>query len=257
MVSMPATTDKQPSTRPRSGPKSGRTLERAQRQSQGDRQIYAELHDAILEQRLAPGAKLTEDVLGEIFGVSRTLVRKALIKLAHENLVEMRPNRGAVVASPSVEEAADVFEARRVIEGAIIRKLCPNLSRERVAHLSDLVDRERAAHQSNDRAAWIRLSGAFHLELAEMAGNKVLANGLMELVSRTSLIISLYERPGSSVCSFDEHGDLIEALAAGDADAAVALMNAHLASCERKLDIDSDQSSLDLTAIFGARANGT
>ena len=122
----------------------------------GDGRIYRALHDAILEQRLPPGTKLTEDGLGEIFGVSRTVVRKSLLRLVHENLVVMRPNRGAIVASPSVDEAADVFEARRIVEGAIIRKVCQRMTPHQVSRLRTLVDKERAAHESGDRAGWIR-----------------------------------------------------------------------------------------------------
>ena len=81
--------------------------------------VYAHIFEAILEQRLAPGTKLSEEALGEIFGVSRTIIRRALSRLAHEGVVLLRPNRGAVVASPSVEEARQVFLARRLVERAI------------------------------------------------------------------------------------------------------------------------------------------
>ncbi|EPN68539.1 GntR family transcriptional regulator, partial [Pseudomonas syringae pv. actinidiae ICMP 19101] len=74
--------------------------------------VYEHIFDAILEQRLAPGTKLSEEALGEIFGVSRTIIRRALSRLGHEGVVLLRPNRGAVVASPSVEEARQVFFAR-------------------------------------------------------------------------------------------------------------------------------------------------
>src|SRR6195952_1031286 len=81
--------------------------------------VYEHIFDAILEQRLAPGTKLSEEALGEIFGVSRTIIRRALSRLGHEGVVLLRPNRGAVVASPSVEEARQVFFARRMVEKAI------------------------------------------------------------------------------------------------------------------------------------------
>src|ERR1700712_3347789 len=83
-----------------------------------DLAIYQRIAAAIFEQRLPPGTKLTEDKLGGIFGVSRTIVRNALLRLAHERIVEVRPNRSAVVASPTREEAQHVFEARRIVEAA-------------------------------------------------------------------------------------------------------------------------------------------
>jgi DNA-binding GntR family transcriptional regulator len=215
-----------------------------------DQQIYAAVYDTILEQRLAPGTKLPEDSLGEIFGVSRTVVRKALTRLAHQSLVVIRPNRGAVVASPDVAEAAEVFEARKVIEGTIVERICADPPAGLVDQLRDLVARERQAHETGNRAGWIRLSGEFHLLLAELAGNAIFLRYLQELVSRTSLIISLYQQPGHSVCSFDEHAAIIDALAAQDAPAAKALMDAHIAACETQLVIQPHGAGEALAQIF-------
>lgn len=225
------------------------------RKAAGDAAVYAELYDAILEQRLAPGTKLPEDGLGEIFGVSRTVVRKALFRLAHEELIRFRPNRGAIVASPTVEEAAQVFEARRIVEGAIVRKVFGALTPESLRGLKDIVSEERAAHERGDRAGWIRLSGDFHLRLADIAGNHVLADYLKALVSRTSLIISLYERPGNSACSFDEHASFLIALEANDLKRALTLMERHLEACESKLNMEEQTLSRDLAAIFGGGTN--
>jgi len=230
--------------------KTRRNASQKSKAASGDAAIYGELHDAILEQRLAPGTKLPEDGLGEIFGVSRTIVRKALLRLAHENLVEVRPNRGAVVASPTVEEAAEVFEARRVVEGAMIDKLTSAISITQIERLDALVGEERAAHEAGNRAELIRLSGAFHLRLAEIAGNSVLSEYLNELVSRTSLIISLYEPPGNSACSHDEHAGIIEALASKDTPRARSLMDAHLQACEGKLNISAPDIERGLAEIF-------
>ncbi len=230
------------------------TNPRATKGAPGDVEIYGQLHDAILEQRLAPGTKLPEDALGEIFGVSRTIVRKALLRLAHESLVEVRPNRGAVVASPTIEEAAEVFEARRIVEGALIDKLVPDIAQTQIARLGALVGEERMAQDAGNRADLIRLSGAFHLCLAEIAGNSVLAEYLKELVSRTSLIISLYEAPGNSACSHEEHAGIIEALAAKQAPRARALMEAHLRTCEEKLNIDVPDTERGLAEIFARPA---
>jgi len=226
------------------------TNSRSAKSASGGEEIYGELHNAILEQRLAPGTKLPEDGLGEIFGVSRTVIRKALLRLAHENLVEVRPNRGAVVASPTIEEAAEVFEARRIVEGALVDRLVAGIAEVQIERLGELVSKERAAHDAGNRADLIRFSGEFHLLLAKTAGNSVLAAYLKELVSRTSLIISLYERPGNSACSHEEHAGIIEALATKDAPRATALMNAHLQACEEKLNIDAPDTGRGLAEIF-------
>ena len=221
--------------------------------SPGDHIVYREIRDAILDHRLPPGRKLTEDALGEVFGVSRTIVRTALSRLAHDKVVELRRNRGAVVASPSVDEAREVFDARRALEREGLRRISGRLGPADLDSLRALVAAERRAHGQGDRRAWIRLSGEFHLRLATLAGNAVLAGFLRELVSRTSLIIALYESPGRATCSFDEHLALLDALADGDTRRAVRLMDAHLETCESRLRLEDTTPDTDLSEVFAAR----
>ncbi len=212
--------------------------------------IYGQIFGAILEQRLAPGTKLAEDALGEIFGVSRTVIRAVLQRLSHDHVVDIRPNRGAVVASLSVDEVRDVFEARRVIEAGVIDLACRRCDDSDISALRDLVTEEQAAFTAGDRGAWIRLSGEFHLRVAEVAGNQTLANTLRALVSRTSLAISEYETPGQSACSQPEHLALIDAIEAGDKALAADLMTGHLRGCEAVLDLEEREAGTDLRAVF-------
>ncbi len=212
--------------------------------------IYGQIFGAILEQRLAPGTKLAEDALGDIFGVSRTVIRAVLQRLSHDHVVDIRPNRGAVVASLSVDEVRDVFEARRVIEAGVIELACHRCDESDVAALRGLVSEEQAAFTEGDRGAWIRLSGEFHLRIAEVAGNKTLANTLRALVSRTSLAISEYETPGQSACSQPEHLALIDAVESGDVALATDLMTRHLQGCEGVLDLEERDAATDLRAVF-------
>jgi DNA-binding GntR family transcriptional regulator len=212
--------------------------------------IYDQIFAAILEQRLAPETKLAEDTLGEIFGVSRTVIRSVLQRLSHDHVVEIRPNRGAVVASLSVDEVRDVFEARRVIENGAIDLACQRRKQSDIAALKALVEEEQKAFEGDDKGAWIRLSGEFHLALAGIAGNKTLGDTLRALVSRTSLAISQYETPGQSACSQQEHFAIIDAIESGDVVAARREMTQHLAECEAKLDLDEQDTATDLRAIF-------
>ena len=152
-----------------------------------------------------PGTKLSEEALGEIFGVSRTIIRRALSRLAHEQVVLLRPNRGAVVASPSIDEARQILFARRTVERAITELATDNATAERLAELREMVVQEQSSFARGDRGAGIRLSGEFHLKLAEMARNAPLVSFQRSLVSQTSLIIAQYESGGRSHCSFDEH----------------------------------------------------
>lgn len=215
-----------------------------------DEWIYQEVFDAILEQRLAPGTKLAEDAMGEIFGVSRTVVRKVLQRLSHERVVDIRPNRGAIVSAPSVEEAKDVFEARRLVERGITRLACTRITDESAQELRDLIEAEDACYERGDRSGGIRMSGEFHMKLAEIAGNETLAGYLKELVTRTSLIIAQYESPGNTTCTHHDHDNLVSTIRSGDAEKAVGLMENHIRACEDKLNLDEDESTPDLKAIF-------
>ncbi|QHF02684.1 MULTISPECIES: GntR family transcriptional regulator [Pseudomonas syringae group] len=212
--------------------------------------VYAHIFDAILEQRLAPGTRLSEEALGEIFGVSRTIIRRALSRLGHEGVVLLRPNRGAVVASPSVEEARQVFFARRLVEKAITELAVEHATVEQLAQLRQMVSDERDSFSRGDRGAGIRLSGEFHLQLAVAARNAPLISFQRSLVSQTSLIIAQYETGDRTHCSYDEHSQLIDAIEARDAARAVELMMHHMDHIDSKLNLDEDVISDDLQAVF-------
>ena len=212
--------------------------------------VYAHIFEAILEQRLAPATKLSEEALGEIFGVSRTIIRRALSRLAHEGVVLLRPNRGAVVASPGADEARQIFYVRRMIERAITELACQNAKPEQIAALRQMVIDERACFARGDRGMGIRLSGEFHLKLAEAAGNLTLLGFLRSLVSQTSLIIALYESNSRTHCSDAEHDQVIDAIEAGNVEVAVDLMMRHMDSVDAKLNLDGETASDDLHAVF-------
>jgi DNA-binding GntR family transcriptional regulator len=223
---------------------------KATRSGTQDDVVYAHIFDAILEQRLAPGTKLSEEALGEIFGVSRTIIRRALSRLAHEGVVLLRPNRGAVVASPGAEEARQIFYVRRMIERAITELACKNAKPEHIAALRQMVIDERECFSRGDRGMGIRLSGEFHLKLAEAAGNLTLLGFLRSLISQTSLIIALYESNSRTHCSDAEHDQVIDAIEAGNVEVAVELMMRHMDSVDAKLNLDGETASDDLHAVF-------
>jgi len=216
----------------------------------GDESVHAAVYDAILDHRLPPGTRLSEDALGGAFGVSRTVVRRALFRLARDRVVQIRPRRGAVVASPSVQEAREVFAARRIVESALLRTLTVASKPRKLAHLHACLQSEDSARRHGDRAAAIRVSGDFHLRLARLGDNQVLAEFLQELIARTSLIIALYEIPGRSTCVHDEHARLLDLITDGDNVAAVTLMDTHLAACEAGLDLHASARPVDLRAVF-------
>jgi DNA-binding GntR family transcriptional regulator len=215
--------------------------------------IYASLRRAIIEQALKPGAKLPEDTIGETFGVSRTSVRNALVRLNAEGLVELRPNRGASVARPSLEDAHDIFGMRRCLEREVVTRLCARMSKDGIDALeAHLAEEERALRAGGPRS--IRLAGEFHILLAELTGSKTLAGYVGEIVSRCSLILALYGRPHSAECGVEEHARIIAALREQDAQAATAIMETHLDAVRDRARIDAPEPAPDVAAILGAYA---
>lgn len=214
--------------------------------------IYERVLTAIFEHRLAPGTKLGEDRLAGIFGASRARIRRVLPRLAHEGVVRLEPNRGAFVAQPSVAEAREVFEARRVIEPGIVERLVQRGDlRTMMVRLRQHVAAERRARAANDTRRIVRLSGEFHILLAELAGNGLLAKTMRELASMTCLIIALYDKPSVPSCLGEEHAEMLDALAAGDAARAVKLMVHHLNHVEENLDLTvAEPGPADLESAF-------
>lgn len=224
-----------------------------------DATIYDSVYTAIVDHIIMPGTKLPEDVLARAFGVSRTRIRKVLLALAHENLnlVTLQHNRGASVTKPSVQEAREVFAARRVVETGIAAELARRITPAQVAALRRFVAQEHAAEKTRDRRNAIRLSGEFHLELARLMHNEPLSVFLRALISRTSLILAIYEMPGQAMCSHEEHGILLDRLAARDVDGAVRYMAEHLQRLEDGLNLNAGKRRpVDLQDVF-TRLAGT
>lgn len=202
--------------------------------------IREQLRDAIIDRRLAPGTKLSEAEVGALFDVSRTVVRAALQMLSFEGLVRTERNRGAFVANPTPEEARQVFDSRRLIEPALAIEAAKRITpADIVAFRRGLAEETELMNQrgASARRAEIRASGDFHLLLASVAGNAVLARFMEELVARSSLVIALYGRTGASRCGHSDHGDILSALERQDGEAASRLLLRHIDHIEADLDL--------------------
>lgn len=218
-----------------------------------DDAIYERILAAIFEHRLPPGTKLGEDRLAGIYGVSRARIRRVLPRLAHEGVLTLEPNRGAFVARPTVKDAREVFEARRVIEPGIVERVIARPDRRAVvARLREHTVVERHARATGDTRAIVRLSGEFHMLMADMSGNALLAKTMRELASLTCLIIALYDKPSVPSCLGEEHGDIVHALAAADVPRATRLMIEHLNHVEQNLDLTvPEPMPVDIEAVLG------
>ena len=209
--------------------------------------IVESLTRAIVEHRLLPGTKLAEQKLADHFGVSRTLVRQALFQMTRNRLIRMEPSRGAFVATPSADEARQVFAVRRMLEAALVRECVQHFGPEQIQALRAHVQLEKKALARQDVSGRTELLGDFHIRMAELMGNDVLAQILDELLSRCALITLMYQSSSAAEHSSDEHAAIVEALARRDEAEAVRLMDDHLRHVEQGLHFDRKLPSNDIS----------
>lgn len=213
--------------------------------------IYEDIHRAIAERRLLPGAKLTEETLCEVFKVSRARIRKVLLLLAKENVVRLEPNRGAFVWRPTVRDARNVLDARRVIELEIINGATAHATAENFAEMRRIIAEEKTALATGDYSRSMRLSGEFHMALAASAQNPILSEFLAGLISRCYLILATYQKRDAQVCPQTDHEDLVALLEQRDLAGALTAQRHHFDHIESELDLsDKQPASLTLKQIF-------
>ncbi len=214
--------------------------------------IVSTLTKAIVEHRLKPGAKLSEQKLADHFDVSRTLVRQALFQLAQNRLVQLEPARGAFVATPSEIEARQVFAVRRMLEAEMTRAFVRELTPAKLKSLKAHIKLEQSAVAGSDVPGRTELLGDFHVHIAKLMGNEVLAQLLGELISRCALITLMYQSSAAAEHSYSEHVAIVQALAAKDEELAVQLMDQHLRHVEDKLAFDRKLPSNDISMALSA-----
>jgi DNA-binding GntR family transcriptional regulator len=191
---------------------------------------YARLRDAIVEGRLQPNERLVEAELIALLGVSRTAVRTALVRLAQEGLVVHERNRGARVRYVDETEAVEIVLARAALEALAVRQAAERATPGDVEELREILGRMRARLDEGDLLGASDENAVLHCKLLELSGNQTvirlvggLKSQLVRFQYRTILV------PGRSARSFEEHSAIVDAVAAGDADAAEAAMRRHLA----------------------------
>lgn len=192
----------------------------------------------ILSARIKPGTRLSENHLASLFGVSRTRVREAMMRLETRCIVHVSPRRGWFVIEPSAEEAMTVYAARRMIESGLLRSMT-QLTTEGRAVLRSHLDDEKRALAEGDRQRLTCLMGDFHIRLAELSGNAILIDILRDLTARTILISLLYQSAFHAMQSHLGHCAIVEALEGGDFIRAADLSIRHLDEVEEGLDLSS------------------
>ncbi len=213
--------------------------------------IVERIYEALIDQRLAPGTKLSESDMCKAFGVGRMRIRRCLLLLANRNLVELLPNRGAFVAKPNPKQALEIFEARLTLEPPIARIAVEKSKPSQLKILEKHLLMESAAHVAGNRREAIRLSGQFHTALANLADNAAMLQIVKDLVTRSSLIIGMFGDSGVMNCRDDEHAGILQALRSGNANLAQDLMRTHIHHIMDHLDLTAPKAQAqDLVSLF-------
>ena len=214
--------------------------------------VYDAIYAAVVDHRLMPGSRLREEELARTFAVSRTLVRQALHKLAQDGVITLRPNKGAMVPEPTRADGEHVFDARRVVECEVARRLAGKLTAPQLGVLRRLVEAEAQATRLQDKQEAIRLSGEFHRMLAQMSGNPIFVRLLEDLLPTTSLLMALYKAPGEPMCVAHSHQQLLVSLCNATGAAAATEMRRHLNEIERSLSRPAAKVAAPLRDVFRA-----
>jgi DNA-binding GntR family transcriptional regulator len=186
--------------------------------------LYSQVFDAILEQRIDAASRFTEESLAQLFSTRRSEIRAVLTRLSHEHVIVLRANHRPRVAALDTEQTRQMLHARRLTEITLVRLACQSPLQD-LNPLQTLIDSER---QCTARGAAIRLSGEFHLQLAQMAGNAPLAHFLGSLVPLTSLAIARFYAQPLGYCDWQVHQGILDAVERRDSVMAVKLLGRHL-----------------------------
>ena len=194
--------------------------------------VYDRLRDAIITGDLSPGQRLVEARLATRLGVSRAPIREAIRVLEREGLVQSIPRRGSAVAMLSKEDVREIYGLRAALECAAVREVTVRANPELIERLTQLVaEMERGSHDK-DRELLAAEDVAFHSAICEMAGNARLLrvwlsiHGQIRLLSR-QVIGTVYQ---DLTPIPHRHELILEAIRAGDANAAEATIREHISS---------------------------
>lgn len=230
-------------TKPAVAKKAPKTKERVGGNTKADA-VYNALVSAIVSRELTPGMKLSEETVAASFQINRVVVRAVLNRLHNDSLLELKPNRGAFVATPSPKQAREIFEARILLEREIAVRLAKTITRPQVEELKAHVRRQRERHQEHHDPDTLRLAEEFHLLVARLTDNEILLSMLTRLVSLSSLVLSLYGRRSltNAECGLDEHDEIIEALRNHDARKSGDVMVRHLEHVTTRMVLEGKSS---------------
>ncbi len=192
--------------------------------------IAESLRLAILQGYFESGEKLDQDLIAKEFEASRTPVREAVRVLASEGFIEVRPHRGAFIATISQDDIEEIYQVRKLIEAEIVRQVTLLIPDSVLDELERSLEENRALLESDDKAGHVESDIFFHDTLVRFVENKLLKEVLESLNNRTGRVRRFAQlQPGFHlVASLEEHYAIFQAMRQRDPKAAAAAMCVHL-----------------------------
>ena len=191
--------------------------------------VYQQIRSEILEGALQPGESVTELGLAGECGVSRTPVREALRQLELEGLVELIPNKGAVILGISPEDICDIYEMRAMLEGAAAARAAERATEEDVRQLAEILDLTGFYLSRQNMAQLKSLDGRFHQMIYEMSGSRMYRKMLCDLHYYVGLTRGAsLKTEGRAEQSAEEHRAVLSAIERHDPEEARRLMTLHV-----------------------------
>ncbi|MET8556308.1 GntR family transcriptional regulator [Streptomyces sp. NPDC004959] len=202
---------------------------RPTRQPPAADRVYTHVKHRILDRSYAGGTLLTEGEVADEVGVSRTPVREAMLRLEVEGLLKLYPKKGVLVLPVSAQEIEDVVETRLLVEQHAARKAVP-ASPVLLARLEELIAEHQRLAESGDYEGAAASDRCFHAEIVRSGGNEILSRLYDQLRDRQLRmgVAVMYSHPDRIQKSLHEHREILAALRAGDAEAAVAVVDRHV-----------------------------
>jgi DNA-binding GntR family transcriptional regulator len=214
--------------------------------------IVDSICNAIYHRKLLPGTKLNERDIAELFGVSRSIVRQALIRLSQDGLVEISPKRSSVVWRPTFEDAFELYQMLLVLESGVIDQLVKTITREQLKLLHEHTNKEKDVFQKGDHDLGDKLGREFHTLLVSFLGNLMISQIHSQIRRREALITAMFKVEFDYCQLRGEHSRLVECLEQRDAEAAKVILEQHYTLVIKGYSFDiSAPPSVDLRSALG------
>lgn len=190
--------------------------------------VYNYVRDKIIARELFPGSRIIEEELADALHTSRTTVRAGITRLNYDGFVEVKPNRGAFVAQPTLADMTHVYDLRVVLETMAVRLAISRITEAGLQRMERNLERQIELEKDYSMAEYVQLNQSFHWEIFRAAGNEYLEKYLRELFNKSAISLIFYDASRSGKLSIETHRQILEALKNRDEEAAVAAIRADI-----------------------------